>query len=68
MNTKLSQEGTESNVLAQQLQQKIVKAQIWHTCLNCEYFQTPVCAKFHATPPPEVIVHGCDNWLPVLPF
>lgn len=28
----------------------------------------PKCKKYDMLPPPEVIVNGCEEWVPVIPF
>lgn len=28
----------------------------------------PRCMKYEQLPPPEVLVNGCEEWIPVIPF
>ena len=39
------------------------------TCLNCENFiDKTKCALANVTPPPEVVLYGCEAWDQVIPF
>ena len=60
----------------------LVEDGTFHSCLNCaewsENYVNPVtyngervfnrCMRYSQTPPAEVIVFGCDNWLINIPF
>jgi hypothetical protein len=56
-------------------QRRLIDAHIWRTCLNCiNWYEVPmsgktyVCQLYKATPPPQVIVHGCRDWDDDIPF
>lgn len=57
---------------ARQMQHALVDVSFWKTCLNCEFWNTnpatPLCKKFNALPPPEVLVFSCEKWLSSVPF
>jgi hypothetical protein len=37
----------------------------WQTCLNCVSWRpdTEACGKYAQTPPPDVLVAGCEDWI-----
>lgn len=49
---------------------RLVENDAVHCCLNCEHFdkQNDQCATYQVKPPCEVIVYGCDEWEPEIPF
>lgn len=62
-------------------QKKIVGFDIWHCCLNCNFWARneqarnqsktdpgPVCLRYNVEPPPEVLVVSCENWISNVPF
>lgn len=53
-----------------EFQERIIRAQNWTTCLNCEYWdkKKEQCTTFSTKPPLEVIVVGCPEWLGEIPF
>lgn len=53
-----------------ELQEQLIRAQDWTTCLNCEYWdkEKEHCKAFSARPPLAVIVVGCPVWLGEIPF
>ena len=65
-----------------EFQKKIVLHQTWICCLNCEHWQkvrkvdgntgeiseTEQCSYYNATPPAEIIVHGCAQHFGDIPF
>lgn len=52
------------------LQNKMIDKDIWQCCKNCLYFNRidSFCKKFHANPPSDTIVVGCENWEYDIPF
>lgn len=58
----------EFNQITIDLQKKALSYCVWISCLNCENWQNNTCAKFKATPPAEIIVVGCVEHLPKIPF
>lgn len=72
MSTKAKQVGVEVRAQA-------VKLGVWPCCLNCEYWaeveaitdtsQTYFeCKKYKTIPPADVIVVGCNQHIPYIPF
>lgn len=64
-----------------EFQERAVRSQNWTSCLNCEDWQevTTVkgqedvkkekrCFRYGVVPPPEVLVHGCPEWVGEIPF
>ena len=51
-------------------QKELLDANVWRSCLNCEEWHPSqrLCMKYKMLPPPEVIVHGCPEWLISIPF
>lgn len=37
-------------------------------CVNCEHFVKDVCELAGQTPPPRIIVVGCEHWDEGIPF
>jgi len=75
MNTGLSKESAH----LQDLHRRLISDGTYPSCLNCEHCavnqpgrprqpQGPLCTLYQATPPPDVIVYGCDNWIIDIPF
>ncbi len=60
----------EQNELRINLQQRMVKCQIWHCCLNCLEWsgKSNKCMKYGMIPPPEIIVNSCSEYDPDIPF
>jgi len=50
------------------LQKRVIEKDGWQCCLNCENWNDSTCKKFNATPPPEVLVVGCNGWQYRIPF
>lgn len=52
------------------LQHRFILAGAWQTCLNCVEWSGEVCRKYNVTPPPDVLVVGCEGWFDVndIPF
>lgn len=46
------------------VQQRLVREHIWRCCLNCVLFDkaSNSCKNHNATPPAEIILHGCVQW------
>ena len=67
MNTKRLQEQQAQLI---ELQEQLIRAQDWTTCLNCEYWdkEKEYCTAFSARPPLTVIVVGCPAWEGEIPF
>lgn len=49
-------------------QNNIIGSCIWQTCLNCTNFENEICSLCGQTPPPNVIVVGCEVHSPIIPF
>lgn len=51
-------------------QRELITSCVFHCCLNCDMFKQNQCTQFGEpqTPPPEVIVMGCDHWQIYIPF
>lgn len=56
-------------------QQTLLNASIWRSCINCINWQqgppnAPLnrCDYHKATPPANIIVHGCRDWECDIPF
>jgi len=56
-------------------QERLIRTGQWRTCINCEYWteipnsnRTMICGKWGQTPPLEVIVVGCPEWIDRIPF
>lgn len=60
------------------LQKTLVQVAFWHCCQSCEHWAAnsverkglceQKCYKYGVVPPPDVILHSCESWLPVVPF
>jgi len=51
------------------LQDKMVAAYVWQTCLNCSNFlKDETCDLFKARPPAYIIVSGCKEYEQDIPF
>jgi hypothetical protein len=53
------------------LHEALVYDCIIRTCLNCEFFNKEAerCGNFPASPvPAKVLVFGCPQWMPFIPF
>lgn len=52
------------DIVQVELQQLLVRECVWRCCLNCLAFdkEKVLCEKYNATPPAEVILHGCVQW------
>lgn len=76
MSTKAKQVGVEVRAQA-------VKLGVWPCCLNCEYWiehseihcgdpsknkREMRCSRYNMQPPPDVIVVGCNQHIPYIPF
>jgi hypothetical protein len=69
MSIDYAKEQVSRNAAQQRFQQRIVEKDAWQCCLNCEAFKNDVCQRFgNVTPPPAVVVHGCDLWQFRIPF
>jgi hypothetical protein len=69
-------------IVGQRLQSSMVQVGNWPCCLNCDYWGARAkldgkhrpegavgCGRANlAIPPPDVIVVGCEDWDPELPF
>lgn len=58
-----------------EFQERLIRTGQWATCLNCEHWveipmsnKTMTCGKYNQTPPLEVIVVGCSEWVDKIPF
>ena len=75
MNFKTEQERTAYHEKLTDIQKLVVRQSGWRTCLNCINWrevpmsgQTMICGLYKATPPPNIIVHGCRDWEDDIPF
>ncbi len=52
------------------LQKKLEETYVVQQCTNCDHFDLDGnrCEKYNATPPARVVVIGCDQWAPDIPF
>lgn len=69
----MSTEHTKFVTQVKDFQERAVKADVWHCCLNCVEWREvapnpPKCLRFHVVPPPDVLVVGCVKWEPDIPF
>jgi hypothetical protein len=54
-----------------QLHHELLNNYIIQGCTNCEHFRAldgEVCALAQQRPPVKVLVYGCKEWLPDIPF
>lgn len=51
-------------------QRELIQSGAIHCCVNCDMFKHGQCTQFGEpqTPPPDVIVMGCEYWQIYLPF
>lgn len=38
------------------------------SCVNCEHLVGVECVLAGSTPPPNVVMRGCNSWLVAIPF
>ena len=52
------------------LHKELIEHHVVRSCLNCENWSGlhNECLEFETIPPPEVIVYGCKQWTPAIPF
>lgn len=50
------------------LHKQLITTQTVRSCLNCDEWQNNACMKYAVTPPGEVIVYGCPEWIAAIPF
>jgi hypothetical protein len=75
----MAAEDRKQDVIEHQL--RIVAHGVWQTCLNCDNWSwndalrrgfatrpPPSCLRFSSLPPPDVLVVGCQEWTPDVPF
>lgn len=53
-----------------ELQKSLIANEMWQTCANCEDFEisSGMCARYKAKPPADIIVVGCTEHCPQIPF
>lgn len=68
MSSEVEQQLAEIATERQRLQEKLIAMGAWQTCLNCFHWLSPKCDKFNATPPLNIIVSGCRDHKPDIPF
>lgn len=59
---------TKERENAELFQKRMLNDGTWQSCLNCDCFVEGRCAYWQASPPPEVLVNGCDLWIQEIPF
>lgn len=60
----LSSARVTPDIVQVEVQQRLVRHGHWRCCLNCLAFkkEANLCLLHNATPPAEVILHGCQQW------
>lgn len=48
-------------------QTRLLKAGVWRSCLNCDFWAGQ-CVRFRMMPPPEIVVNSCSEWTNDIPF
>lgn len=61
---------SQNNLSFTEHQRTLIKKAVWHSCLNCQHFNTgyDVCMIYKQKPPLDVIVSSCAKWEELLPF
>lgn len=60
----------ERERFVKQAQDFLIDREIWPTCINCDNFneEEEKCKLYDQRPPARVIVKGCPQWIPIIPF
>lgn len=76
----MSMTNEQYRAMRTEFQKRALRSEVWCSCLNCDEWREvtlveggaaskqTLCCKYKALPPPEVLVHGCPEWVPLIPF